>query len=521
MSFLGDLFDPVGAIASGGNNSTFDSIFNPGQDAFGSSGLIPDFANSTDMSNSVGNFADSVGDTNLDELKNLGNHFTRSPQQLLTGVDPLSTKLWNGVTDQKNNPWVGQYGGETNQDYQNSNNRGINTSGGQIAGSIANMIAGYEGGAALGGLAGSSMAGSGLGGTTEGSAGSSAFSDMTGATSGGGFGSSQTAIDASQIPGYASTGAGAYTGLDRGVGNMASGASQGGANSLNNGTNPFKGAFLGGARGGLGSNLDYAGTMGVTDPLYKAGINGAITGAGRTAMNGGDATDSGYGALVGALGGAVQQAGPTLSNWAGQAGNAVGNFFGGSSNGSGGGVNPSTGTTNWGNLAAGLGNMYMSSRNNAGIQSQINNLSGMYGPNSAYAQQMQQQLQRQDAASGRGSQYGTRAVELQAALANANSRNAPTLANLYAQQRQNRFGQLAGMFGMARNAGMFGSQQPQGSAGFTVGGMGNPGDGGMGSFTPQMQTPNYSPVEAGQGDYSQMDPNQVRQNVMGTIPGGY
>ena len=62
-----------------------------------------------------------------------------------------------------------------------------------------------------------------------------------------------------------------------------------------------------------------------------------------------------------------------------------------------------------------------------------NQVSGLFGPNSPYAQQMQQTLARQDAANGRNSQYGTRSVQLAAALAEAQSR---ALGNAsYAQAR--------------------------------------------------------------------------------------
>lgn len=65
---------------------------------------------------------------------------------------------------------------------------------------------------------------------------------------------------------------------------------------------------------------------------------------------------------------------------------------------------------------------------------QISSLQNMFGPNSPYAQQLQQQLARKDAAAGRRSQYGPREVQLQAALAEQNARLAPSLGSLYQQQ---------------------------------------------------------------------------------------
>lgn len=65
------------------------------------------------------------------------------------------------------------------------------------------------------------------------------------------------------------------------------------------------------------------------------------------------------------------------------------------------------------------------SQTNQALQTQMAGLNDMYSPNSAYAQQLAQQLARKDAASGRNSQYGPRAVELQARLAAM----APQVAN--------------------------------------------------------------------------------------------
>src|ERR1700757_5367540 len=111
MSFLGSLFDPVGALATGGNNNTFDSVFSPGDNLFGQNGLDlePNFMNNfqDNVTQPVGNFADNVVDSNLDELKNLGNHFKSNPGQVFySGADPFSTKVWNAVTNQHNTPFL-------------------------------------------------------------------------------------------------------------------------------------------------------------------------------------------------------------------------------------------------------------------------------------------------------------------------------------------------------------------------------------------------------------------------------
>lgn len=68
------------------------------------------------------------------------------------------------------------------------------------------------------------------------------------------------------------------------------------------------------------------------------------------------------------------------------------------------------------------------------LQQQQKQLADMFGPDSAYAKQLKQALERRDAAAGRRSQYGPREVELQAALAGMNSRNAPAIAQLSQQE---------------------------------------------------------------------------------------
>ncbi len=103
---------------------------------------------------------------------------------------------------------------------------------------------------------------------------------------------------------------------------------------------------------------------------------------------------------------------------------------------------------------------YSAYKNKKKLGGLADNLASMYGPNSPYAQQLQQQLMRRDAAAGRRSQYGPRGVELQARLADVNARMAPTLQSLYgAQGQQNnallnnglRFGQQSGLMGAAGN----------------------------------------------------------------------
>jgi len=114
-----------------------------------------------------------------------------------------------------------------------------------------------------------------------------------------------------------------------------------------------------------------------------------------------------------------------------------------------------------GGLAGGLAGMYMASQ---GAKDQKN------VANSAAAQQLRQQLDRRDAASGRRSQYGPREVELQAKLAQMQAQYAPGLMNastsannqaMLAQQarRQQQNAQLNNLLQLGQKSGAFDAAQ--------------------------------------------------------------
>lgn len=109
------------------------------------------------------------------------------------------------------------------------------------------------------------------------------------------------------------------------------------------------------------------------------------------------------------------------------------------------------------NLLPGLAGLYMGNRMLSGMKDQATTLGSMYGQDSPYAQAMRQRLDRRDAAAGRRSQYGPREVELQAALADRYSQNAPYVNGLNQQMLQGRMQQmmmlqklLGGRNGLAR-----------------------------------------------------------------------
>lgn len=98
--------------------------------------------------------------------------------------------------------------------------------------------------------------------------------------------------------------------------------------------------------------------------------------------------------------------------------------------GFGAGAAPGSGTPRFGDMAGSLAGLWSAYQQKKRLSDLRGGLQDMFSPNSAYAQQMGQALDRRDAAAGRRSQYGPRQVELQARLAEMNSRNAPTIQNL-------------------------------------------------------------------------------------------
>lgn len=90
------------------------------------------------------------------------------------------------------------------------------------------------------------------------------------------------------------------------------------------------------------------------------------------------------------------------------------------------------------NMAANLMDLYNRYRINKQQRGLAKGLEGLYAPGSPYAQILERNLMRADAASGRRTQVAPRQVELQARLADAASRQAPTLNSIYGQMGANR-----------------------------------------------------------------------------------
>jgi hypothetical protein len=174
------------------------------------------------------------------------------------------------------------------------------------------------------------------------------------------------------------------------------------------------GAATGGAAAaaGMGEGLMGLGTEGAG--MLSGGYGGAM-GAGV----------EGAGALTGAGTVAAGGAGSAASSWAS---GPFGDFL------------KSLGTKAGGSLLSQLisagGNAYMGNKQTGQYNDIINQINQLYSPDSPYAKQMQQAMERKDAAAGRNSQYGTRGVELAAALTNSKAQalTSPGFTNLLMQR---------------------------------------------------------------------------------------
>jgi hypothetical protein len=238
-------------------------------------------------------------------------------------------------------------------------------------------------------------------------------------------------------------------------------------------------------------------------PAGKAlGVVSALGQAGKG--NFGPAIGKGVSALTGnPLAGTVANIGTQAAqgrNVAGPVGATIGGLFGSQSTGTqlgglvgsqlGGMIGQSVGSTgrggqtsgtnvgnqgmDFGGALANLADIYSSNRASRDIGRNVSSmqanspqvsLESLYGPDSPYAAQLRQQLERKDAAAGRRSQYGPREVELQARLADMYSRAAPNfmqanvmnqnaIAQQQALQAQRRNQTLASIYGLARSSGV-------------------------------------------------------------------
>jgi hypothetical protein len=295
-----------------------------------------------------------------------------------------------------------------------------------------------------------------------------------------------TIAAASMIGGAALGGAGLGT-IASGIGNGAAvGATMGGVSAGLQDQDVFKGAAQGGVAGGItggvAGGVSALGSTGST--VGDAALKGAAGSGANAGVNGNSVLN---GVLKGGVSGGVGSGGNTLAG-GGTLGTIVGNYLGGQAAGQVGSAltggqqggkpmaipNGATPPFNpngqeqqpgqgwdFNQMVGGLGSLYQGYQGAKNINGQLDNLNSLFAPNSPYAQQLEQTLARKDAASGRRSQYGTRAVELQARLAEQAARLAPTIQQLNTQKTGNMQNTTNGAISALRNSGMLDSALKQ------------------------------------------------------------
>ena len=251
-------------------------------------------------------------------------------------------------------------------------------------------------------------------------------------------------------------------------------------------------AVRGGISGGAGSyieGLDAAGNLGVTNPTYGSVLNRTLSGGLTTALTpGADSSDIARGAVYNGIQGlgpmfsgsseanpyamefnadnnSFQPANRSTAPWANQSSlGAITNTAAPSSpapwapSWQGGGTqtpqnsfsnvldqvynvlgNVGINRGNSGQLIEGLAGLYQANRQ----RKQAKDLMAMIGGRrDAYGAQLRRQLERRDAASGRRSDYAGRETQLQAGLAELDSRNAPGMMQLSNLENLSRLGML-------------------------------------------------------------------------------
>lgn len=232
-----------------------------------------------------------------------------------------------------------------------------------------------------------------------------------------------------------------FTGLDSPMGGaIGSGEAAGAAGGL---------AEAGGAAAGAASSA----------PLNMAAIESGLgaTGYGfnQAAASSGLFNPATVGAGAASAGGlnsilnSIGMVAPNTASAIGKLGmNAVGGALGGASSGG------QSGGINTGNVLGSLLQMYQGNQYQDSIKQLYGQLASQFDPDSAYAKQLRQQLDRRDAAAGRRSQYGPREVELQAKLAENQSRQATTLAGLLKDSNAGLTSQLQGAIGLGNETGL-------------------------------------------------------------------
>jgi len=401
-----------------GGDSDFSStidVLDPAGALFDDAGWMPDWYG--DGKENLTNWANNVSDFDQSAIGGMWDKLRKDPTQLLLGAgDPFSAKVWNKAIGTDYTPYVNQWGGPTKEAYQDAANQGIDTSDAQGAHGIAQLLAAYFGTAGAGAAFGAAGNAAGIGAAGGQAVGGAAMGAGNAWANGGDV--FQSALTGA-LPGLSQLFGGAMNGVNSGtMGDQLYQAEMGVA------TQPTMLQQAGQAV------ANPAQALGVTNQTAQGALNSGLRGAATSGVKG---DSMGEGFLQGGLGNLLGQGLSALGTTNAQ-GQSLGNSL----------------------ASAGMG-MYAANQAKKDINGQIGQLQSLFSGNSPYAQQLRQQLNRKDAAGGRRSQYGPREVELQARLAELNSKNAPQLNSLYNQRSGANMSQYKDMYNLLRSSGVLGS----------------------------------------------------------------
>jgi hypothetical protein len=97
----------------------------------------------------AGRKIEDVAKFEIGHARDIFRDIRQDPTRLLTGVDPLSTSLWNGILGTDNEPLVNMFGGATEKRFADAEARGLDTSWARGLHDVASTIAGFYGGRGL------------------------------------------------------------------------------------------------------------------------------------------------------------------------------------------------------------------------------------------------------------------------------------------------------------------------------------------------------------------------------------
>lgn len=325
----------------------------------------------TDAATDIGDYAQNLYDFSNVEVQQMLNNVTKNPEKLALAVpfDDTGNDLYNSIFGTDYDPAVNRWGGPTKSTYEAAAEKGVDVRAAAQMYGVAQLIASYYAGQAASN--GISAGYDSLMGTGAAAAGEGAAAGATGAEG-------------------ASSGMDYYNYESPTFGDMSAGTT---SNTSMTGYQPS----LGQATANTGTMINpnqvynpdaFFTQLGNTYNDVAGFINSPIGRMAATAMRG---TGNDKAADYLSLFSAMQQ--PKVGDTAMQALSSLNDLYKGRQ------------TTK------------LLKQSQQGLTDQLNAALGTYSPDSAYGQQLRKQLERQDAASGRRSQYGQREVELAARLA--------------------------------------------------------------------------------------------------------